>query len=124
LPDVARAHALEVHLGARRQQRPLAPLPAGKQARVIWLAPAYLRNRKLQFAHTRLERPRLAPVAVAATLFGPLVRTGVDMFGHLDRHRLMNHRFQEPLQPVLLGEQLLQRGDHPPDNLLSHRLSP
>jgi hypothetical protein len=108
LTNVARAHALKVHLGACRQQRPLAPLPPVEEARVVRLATTHLRDRQFEFAHPRLEPPRFASIAIPGTLISSLVPIGAEVLAHLDRHRLLDHRFQKSLQPVLLGEQRLQ----------------
>jgi hypothetical protein len=102
--DLARRHALHVHLDQRRHQRLLRPLVAFEQFR---REPprAVLRDPKLQHPNPRhklalvVAGPVADPFACALPLLGP------DRLCHLRFQNLLHHGLQNPPKAVLIRQQ-------------------
>src|ERR1035437_1575528 len=103
---LARRHALHIHLQHRQNQGLLAALVALEQLG-LKLPVAVLRNRQLQLAHPRLQRPRLVPVAPASPIPGALVAASAKKTRHLRFQNLLHRALYQPAKKILPAQPVL-----------------
>src|ERR1035438_4694303 len=103
---LARRHALHIHLQHRQNQGLLAALVTLEQLG-LKLPVAVLRNRQLQLAHPRLQRPRLVPVAPATPIPGALVAASAKKTRHLRFQNLLHCALYQPAKKILPAQPVL-----------------
>jgi hypothetical protein len=91
---------------------------------MVRLASPDLGDIQFQLAHPRRQLPRLAAVAVTLAILRPFMRGGVDMFGRLGLHHLLDHFPQKRLQPVVASECIFKQPSPNADLCSCHRSSP
>src|SRR5690606_21526308 len=122
--DLPRAHALQVHLHQRQDQRLLAALVPIEELRLEG-ALAVHRHQQGKRAHARLELPGSVTVPIPAALRGAFKRVGVQVERDLLLQQPLQRRLHDLAQEIgLIHQRLTQARRQSTILQLSHRSTP